>query len=69
MDSLLPPLGAGWRTSSYSQPSDSYCVEAGAFAPETVSVRDSKDRQGPTLTFSTDAWTAFLDLVTSDHAA
>lgn len=68
MDNLLPPLGATWRKSSYSQPSDSYCVEAGAFTAGTVSVRDSKDPEGPTLVFPAASWTAFVTCVIPDHA-
>lgn len=65
MDSPLR-LGAGWRKSSYSQPSDSYCVEAGVFVSETVSVRDSKVPEGPTLIFGSDGWTTFVALVVSN---
>ncbi|MET8230561.1 DUF397 domain-containing protein [Micromonospora sp. NPDC005298] len=37
----------------------SNCVEVAGFA-ETVGVRDSKDQQGPTLTFTESAWSAFV---------
>ncbi|MEU7585121.1 DUF397 domain-containing protein [Micromonospora sp. NPDC049230] len=47
-----------WRTSSRSG-GDGNCVEVAGFA-ESVGVRDSKDRQGPTLTFTPSVWTAFI---------
>ena len=52
----------GWRTSSYSH-GGAACVEV-APAPDTVQVRDSKDRTGPTLTVPTAVWRAFLTTVT-----
>ncbi|MET8200502.1 DUF397 domain-containing protein [Micromonospora taraxaci] len=48
-----------WRTSTRSG-SEGDCVEVAGFA-ETVGVRDSKDRQGPVLTFTPSAWTAFVE--------
>jgi hypothetical protein len=47
-----------WRTSSRSGGGD--CVEV-AFVGDAVWVRDSKDAEGPMLTFSRDAWRAFLE--------
>ncbi|MEU8183155.1 DUF397 domain-containing protein [Micromonospora sp. NPDC049044] len=47
-----------WRTSSRSG-GEGDCVEVAGFA-ESVGVRDSKDRQGPALTFTPSAWTAFV---------
>ncbi len=46
-----------WRKSSYSG-SEANCVEV-ANATGLVKVRDTKDRQGPALTVSTDAWHRF----------
>ncbi|MBV9143899.1 MAG: DUF397 domain-containing protein [Pseudonocardiales bacterium] len=51
----------GWRTSSYTMWEN--CVEV-ALAPETVLVRDSKNRTGPALTVPTAAWHTFLTTVT-----
>ena len=51
-----------WFTSSYSD-NGGACVEVAANLAPThgiVPVRDSKDRSGPALTFTTEAWTAFL---------
>ncbi|MEV7025697.1 DUF397 domain-containing protein [Kitasatospora sp. NPDC093558] len=50
-----------WRKSTYSGKEDYYCVEV-AKTTTAVLVRDSKDKTGPRLTFSPDAWRAFLDL-------
>jgi Domain of unknown function (DUF397) len=59
------PLGVSWRKSSYSQPSDSYCVETRVTDPGDVAVRDSKDPQGPQLTFTAGEWSAFVGLITT----
>ncbi|MFF5717597.1 DUF397 domain-containing protein [Streptomyces buecherae] len=48
-----------WLKSSYSG-NHGDCVEVGAGVPDIVPVRDSKDPHGPTLTFDTAAWTAFV---------
>ncbi|MGH3935261.1 MAG: DUF397 domain-containing protein [Pseudonocardiaceae bacterium] len=52
----------GWRTSSYS-PNGGACVEV-APGPQSVLVRDSKNRTGPALTVPPAAWHAFLTTVT-----
>ena len=46
-----------WRKSSYSNGEGAQCVEVAAAAD--VAVRDTTDRQGPTLTFTPGAWTRF----------
>ena len=56
------PNGTVWRTSSYTA-GNGACVEI-ALILDGVLVRDSKDRQGPTLSFSTPGWRAFLVSVT-----
>lgn len=48
-----------WTKSSYSAGNNNDCVEV-ATAPEAILVRDSKDPQGPHLTLTPEAWTAFL---------
>jgi hypothetical protein len=47
-----------FRRSSRCQHAD--CVLVGATA-DAVHVRDSKDATGPVLTFTPDAWQAFID--------
>lgn len=48
-----------WRKSTHSDSQGSACVEV-ATCPHTVHVRDSKDKTGPTLSFTPEAWTAFV---------
>lgn len=55
------PLVTTWRKSSASSSGGGDgCVEI-ALTPTSALVRDSKDSQGPRLTVSMPAWTAFLD--------
>ncbi|WP_204034506.1 DUF397 domain-containing protein [Micromonospora qiuiae] len=46
-----------WRASSRSGSGE--CVEVAGFA-DAVGVRDSKDRQGPELSFGPASWTRFV---------
>lgn len=48
-----------WRKSSYSGGQGGNCIEV-ADLTGTVAVRDSKDQTGPTLTFTPEAWSAFI---------
>jgi Domain of unknown function (DUF397) len=48
-----------WFKSSYSSSGGGECVEVAA-CPDTVHVRDSKDPDGPSLTFSPAAWSSFV---------
>jgi hypothetical protein len=56
------PAESAWFTSSYSGNEGGECVEVAA-THGTVHVRDSKDRTVPALAFGTDAWGAFVALV------
>ncbi|MEV0005108.1 DUF397 domain-containing protein [Micromonospora sp. NPDC050980] len=47
-----------WRKSSRSG-GNGNCVEVAGFA-DTVGVRDTKDRQGPALSFAPTSWTRFV---------
>jgi hypothetical protein len=51
-----------WRKSSYSGGNGGNCVEVGG-QPEAarVLVRDTKDRGGPVLRFTPQAWQRFAD--------
>jgi hypothetical protein len=53
-----------WRKSSHSDHSGGDCVEVADLAP-MVGVRDSKNPEGPKLTFSASAWSAFTRSVKS----
>ncbi|WP_328553969.1 DUF397 domain-containing protein [Streptomyces sp. NBC_00358] len=53
-----------WFKSSYSDSSNGNdCVEI-APTPTTIHLRDSKNPQGPHLTFAPTAWAAFLPYAT-----
>jgi hypothetical protein len=49
-----------WRTSTYSNANGGDCVEVGD-AAHVVLVRDTKRREGATLTFSAEVWQRFTD--------
>ncbi|GAA2238396.1 DUF397 domain-containing protein [Kitasatospora cystarginea] len=50
--------GLVWVKSSHSGGEGGECIEVAA-ASAVVHVRDSKDREGPRLTFTPEAWAAF----------
>ncbi|WP_406305750.1 DUF397 domain-containing protein [Streptomyces sp. NBC_00885] len=57
----IPPLQ--WVKSSYSSPEGGNCLEwapSVAAASGLVPVRDSKNPEGPALTFPADEWTHFV---------
>jgi hypothetical protein len=51
-----------WRKSSYSGANGGNCVET-ASADGVVLTRDTTDRDGGTLTFGAQAWSAFLTTI------
>jgi Domain of unknown function (DUF397) len=53
-----------WLKSSYSGANGGNCVEVAA-EPSAVHVRDSKDKQGPSLSFTPQAWAAFAAFAAS----
>ncbi|MFC0004203.1 DUF397 domain-containing protein [Micromonospora siamensis] len=53
---LVAPL---WRKATRSA-NEGNCVEVADNLPGMVLVRDSKDRSGPTLTFTPAAWRTFV---------
>ena len=55
---------APWKVSSYSS-GQGECVEVAQVAG-IVAARDSKNRQGPALTFPRDSWRDFLHGVIRD---
>ncbi len=55
---------AQWRKSSYSDTNGGSCLEISDDLPGLVPVRDSKaGPQGPAVTFSAPAWSAFIGAV------
>lgn len=52
--------GSPWRKSSYSGGNGGECVEVGTHPDGPVLVRDSKDPNGPTLSFPAVAWRNFV---------
>lgn len=56
--------GLTWFKSSHSNTEGGACVEV-AVTPGTVRVRDSKDKAGPQLAFSPQAWGDFVRLARS----
>ncbi|MFI0939497.1 DUF397 domain-containing protein [Streptomyces sp. NPDC021020] len=56
---MIDPTGATWRKSTYSSGAGGDCVEV-ADGLSVIPVRDSKDPEGPALTFAPAAWTAFI---------
>jgi Domain of unknown function (DUF397). len=51
---------ATWRKSTYSGGNGGECVEVATNLPGVVAVRDSKNPNGPILTFTPDQWRTFL---------
>ncbi|MBC7272122.1 MAG: DUF397 domain-containing protein [Streptomyces sp.] len=51
---------AVWRKSSHSGGSGGDCVEVAEAHPTLIPVRDSKNPDGPKLTFHTEPWSAFV---------
>jgi hypothetical protein len=52
---------SSWFKSSYSSGGGGECVEV-AIAPGAIHIRDSKDRSGPVLTVTPQAWAGLVRL-------
>ena len=52
-----------WKKSSRSAANGGNCVEVAVNLPGVVAVRDSKNPDGPVLTFTSGEWNAFLTTV------
>jgi len=52
--------GAQWRKSTRSGSNGGECVEVANNLPGIVAVRDSKDPNGPALTFAPTTWASFV---------
>ncbi|MEV7782211.1 Scr1 family TA system antitoxin-like transcriptional regulator [Kitasatospora sp. NPDC088351] len=57
---------APWRKSSYSDNNGGLCVEVADGHPGQL-VRDSKDPEGPVLTFSPNSWQSFVDAIRANE--
>ena len=55
---------SAWIKSSYSGQNNGNCVEIAA-QPSVIHVRDSKNKQGASLSFTPEAWSAFTTLAAS----
>jgi hypothetical protein len=53
--------GVTWRKTSYSGGNGGECVEVAATPDALVAVRDSKDPEGPALTFPASRWREFIN--------
>ena len=51
-------MESDWRKSSYSGDNGGACVEVAT--AQAVLVRDTTDRTGPIVTFTANAWRAFV---------
>jgi Domain of unknown function (DUF397) len=58
-----------FRKSSYSGDGGSNCIEVADNDTRVVLVRDTQDRQGPTLRFTADTWKAFAAQVKGKRSA
>lgn len=54
---------AEWHKASYSSSNGGTCVEVARNLPGLVAVRDSKDPDGPVLSFTPDDWQVFAATV------
>jgi Domain of unknown function (DUF397) len=57
---------AQWRKSSYSNGGEGACIEL-ASLPGVVAVRDSKDPDGPALTFEPEVWRTLIEGIKGLH--
>ncbi|MFJ8850411.1 DUF397 domain-containing protein [Streptomyces sp. NPDC102437] len=58
------PTQLTWHKSSYSS-GNGQCLEIGDGVQGVAPVRDSKNAQGPLLSFRTDSWSTFVTAVNS----
>ncbi|MFI0940598.1 DUF397 domain-containing protein [Streptomyces sp. NPDC021020] len=59
---MSPRPAPRWFTSSHSN-NGGNCVEVAVNVPDTVPVRDSKDRSGPAFAFTPTEWGSFVAAV------
>ena len=56
-----------WRKSTYSGPNDENCVEVAPLAKGMLAMRDSKNPNGATLTFTSREWKRFIIQIKSSQ--
>jgi hypothetical protein len=56
-----------WTMSSKTDNSGPWCVEVLRGTDNSVTVRDSEDRNGPAVTFKAESWRRFVAGVKSDE--
>jgi hypothetical protein len=56
----METIGQHWRKSSYSGNGGGNCVEVATSLPGIIAVRDSKNPDGPFLSFSRNDWERFI---------
>ncbi|MFC5666393.1 DUF397 domain-containing protein [Kitasatospora misakiensis] len=61
-----PHEDARWFKSSYSSEQGGECLEALRLS-SGIAIRDSKDKSGPSLQFSADAWQSLLAEIKADR--
>lgn len=66
MNEFFKLTNAEWHKSSHSGGGDN-CVEVATNLLGVVAVRDSKNPDGPTLTFTPHAWRTFLSRMKSSE--
>ncbi|MEW1719398.1 DUF397 domain-containing protein [Streptomyces sp. NPDC093109] len=66
MTEYTAPNAAGWRKSSYSDPTGGNCVEVLDNHPSGIPVRDSKTPQAPALLFPAAGWSSFVTAIKTD---
>jgi hypothetical protein len=60
---------AEWRKSRRSGNNGGNCVEVARSLPHVVAVRDSKNPDGPKLTFTPETWRTFTNRVRTGRTA
>jgi hypothetical protein len=61
-------IGARWRKSTYSN-NGGQCIEVADGVPGALPVRDSKDPEGPALTFTPEGFATFIQGVKNGSLA
>ncbi|MGW1817195.1 DUF397 domain-containing protein [Streptomyces sp. NPDC002125] len=59
----LDLTAAIWHRSSYSNQDGGQCLEVAGGFTGVIPVRDSKNPQGPALTFAAEGWSSFVSAV------